>query len=134
MPDSVIQQVEDFGLRDNIPGDFDFTDRQGILFEWNNSIIESDEPLLDNSEPFPAIPTELPGVALAGNQPLAAVEAAFLPQGYAKTAAANNANLQPFNATIAGVPLPPVIDEYDGDDDNGDANAFGNADDHMQTT
>lgn len=60
-------------------------------------------------------------MALAADQPLAAIEAPFLPQGFAKTAAAANANLLPFDATIAGV-APPANDavNHDGDINFGD--------------
>lgn len=104
MPASIIKKVKDFGAQDNLLGDFDFANRAWVLFEWNDDVVESSE-LLHEAEPSPAIPAELPGVLLAADQPLAAVEAAFLPREYAEAATATNADLLPFGLVTAGVSL-----------------------------
>ena len=40
MPDSVIAQVERLGQKNATPNMFDFSDRNGVLFEWNDDVDE----------------------------------------------------------------------------------------------
>jgi hypothetical protein len=46
MPDSVIQQVETLGIQAT-PNAFNFSDRNGILFEWNNDTAENHDNLIE---------------------------------------------------------------------------------------
>ncbi len=38
MPDLVIRKVEVYGKSATLPGSFDFANRNGILFEWNEKV------------------------------------------------------------------------------------------------
>ena len=38
MPDSVIKKVKAYGKLTALPGIFDFADRNGILFKWNEEV------------------------------------------------------------------------------------------------
>jgi hypothetical protein len=40
MPDLVIKKVEAYGKLTALPGIFDFANRNGILFEWNEEVDE----------------------------------------------------------------------------------------------
>ncbi len=63
MHDSVIKKVEHFGLRSGPAGAFNFADRSGILFEWNEDVDKSLESLIeDELIPFPKVATKIPGV------------------------------------------------------------------------
>ena len=121
MPASIIAKVEGFGEQDGLPGDFDFADHAGILFEWNDEVVESTKPLLVDAALFPDIPVELPGVPLEADQALAPIEADYLPQGHVETAAATNANLLPFDPATAGVASNVEEDISDELDDQNDA-------------
>jgi hypothetical protein len=127
MPDSVIKKVEAYAKLTALPGIFDFADRNGILFEWNEEVDESPEGIVDvkNVTLYPSLAAEHPGVALGQDQPLPSIEVELVPQGRAKDAAARNANIQPLD--IAGVwAAPPLVhanvnelDAYKSDDNNG---------------
>jgi hypothetical protein len=97
MPDSVIRKVEAYGKSTALPGIFDFTDRNGILFEWNEEIDEFPEGIVDVKDTvlYPSLAAEHPGVVLGRDQPLPSIEEELVPQGRAEDAAACNANLQP---------------------------------------
>ena len=109
-----------------LPGIFDFTDRNGILFEWNEEVDEFPEGIVDIEDVvlYPSLAAEHPGVVLGRDQPLPLIEEELVPQGRAEDAAARNANLQPFN--VAGVEAVPIVhanadklDDYEVDDDDG---------------
>jgi len=75
MPDSVIAKVESFARQGVVPGAFDFTDRSGILFEWNDEIDESPEGLVaEDVVLYPSIVAEFPGVTLDRDIAVAMVE------------------------------------------------------------
>ena len=40
MPDSVIKKVKAYAKLTALPGIFDFADKNGILFEWNEEVDE----------------------------------------------------------------------------------------------
>ena len=109
-----------------LPGIFDFTDRNGILFEWNEEVDEFPEGIVDIEDVvlYPSLAAEHPGVVLGRDQPLPLIEEELVPQGRAEDATARNANLQPFN--VAGVEAVPIVhanadklDDYEVDDDDG---------------
>ena len=56
---------------------------------------------------YPSLAAETPGVVLERDQPIPSVEDKIKPQGRAKDAAAQNANLEPIN--VAGVNTPTII-------------------------
>ncbi len=109
-----------------LPGIFDFADRNGILFEWNEEVDEFPEGIVDVEDVilYPSLAAEHPGVVLGWNQPLPSIEEELVPQGGAEDAAARNANLQPFD--VAGVVTASIVhanadelDDYEIDDNNG---------------
>ncbi len=126
MPDLVIKKVKAYGKLTTLLGIFDFADRNGILFEWNeeagefpDGIVEVDDIVL-----YPSLATEHPGVVLKQHQPLPSIEEGLVPQGRPKDAAACNANLRPFD--VAGVAAAPIIHanagkffDYEIDNDDG---------------
>jgi hypothetical protein len=77
MPDSVIKKVEQFGKANATPNVFDFSDRNGVLFEWNDKVND------------PALAAEIPGMLLNQDQPIPLIEDKIKPQGRANIAAAN---------------------------------------------
>ena len=126
MPDSVIAQVERVGQKNATPNMFDFLDRNGILFEWNEEVDEFPEGIVDIEEVvlYPSLAAEHPGVVLGRDQPLPSIKEELVPQGQAEDAAARNANIQPFD--VAGVVAAPIVhanadelDDYEIDDDDG---------------
>ena len=126
MPDSVITKVESFARRGVVPGAFDFTDRSGILFEWNDEIDESPEGLVaEDAVLYSSIVAEFPGVTLDRDIAVATVESDVEPHGRLEDAAAHNAGLELFD--IAGVNRAAIIDtledelvpDDDGPDDDG---------------
>ena len=126
MPDLVIRKVEAYGKSTALPGIFDFADRNGILFEWNEEVDKFSEGIVDFEVVvlYPSLAAEHPGVVLGRDQPLPSIEEELVPQGQAKDAAARNANLQPFD--VAGVVAASIVhanadelDDYEIDDDDG---------------
>ena len=101
MPDLVIRKVEAYGKLTALPGIFDFADRNGILFEWNEEVDEFPQEIVDVEEVvlYASLAAEHPGVELGWDQPLPSIEEELVPQGRAEDAAARNANLQPFDVT-----------------------------------
>jgi hypothetical protein len=125
MPDSVIKKVEAYGTSTALPGIFDFADRNGILFEWNEVVDESPEGIDDIEDVilYPSLAAEHPGVVRGKDQTLPSIEMELVPQGQAEDAAARNANIQPFD--VAGVVAAPIVhanadelDDYEIDDDD----------------
>ena len=47
MPDSVIKKVKAYAKSTALSGIFDFADRNGILFEWNEEVDESPKGIVD---------------------------------------------------------------------------------------
>ena len=66
MPDSVIKKVEAYGKSTTHPGMFDFADRNGILFEWNEEVDEFPEGIVNIEDVplYPSLAAEHPGVVL----------------------------------------------------------------------
>jgi hypothetical protein len=108
MPDSIIRKVEHFGHRGGPAGAFDFADRSGILFGWNDDVDKSLEYLVDDDlVPHPKVAAKIPGVILDRHQPIPAVEDEVMLHGQAEDKAALNANLEPF--IIVGVDHTAII-------------------------
>ncbi len=125
MPDSVFKKVEAYGKSTTLPGIFDFADRNGIFFEWNEEVDKFPKGIVDIEDAvlYPSLAAEHPGVVLGRDQPLPSIKEELVPQGQAEDAAACNANLQPFDA--AGVVAVPIVhakadelDDYKIDDDD----------------
>jgi hypothetical protein len=122
MPDLVIKQVEAFGK--SSLGAFDFANRNGILFEWNEVVDECLEGIVEEDVVlYPSLVAKFPGVTLGQDHIIPTIEEDIMPQGRDEAAAARNANMEPFVA--AGVDAPTIIhadineiDKID-DDDNG---------------
>ena len=66
MPDLVIKKVEMYGKLTALPGIFDFADRNGILFEWNEEVDEFPEGIVDVEDVvlYPSLAAEHPGAGL----------------------------------------------------------------------
>ena len=109
MPDSVIKKVEAYGKSTALPGIFDFANRNGILFEWNEEVDDCPKGIVDTEDVvlYPSLAAEHPGVVLGRDQPLPSIEEELVPQGQAEDAVARNANLQPFD--VAGVVAAPIV-------------------------
>jgi hypothetical protein len=108
MPDLIIRKVEHFGRRGRPAGAFDFADRSGILFEWNEDVDKSLKDLVkDDLVPYPEVAAKIPGMILDQHQPILSVEDEVVLQGQAKDKAARNANLEPFD--MAGVDHMAII-------------------------
>jgi len=111
MPDSAIARVEALGVRAG-RGTFDFADRNGILFEWNEEVDDRQADLIEEEAVrYPSLVQELPGIALDRDLPMPSIEDELEPQGRAEDAAALNANIAPYVA--AGVDGPVIIDADD---------------------
>ena len=50
MPDTVITRIERYGTENALPGIFDFADRNGVLFEWNDDVDECPEGILEEDD------------------------------------------------------------------------------------
>jgi hypothetical protein len=66
MPDLVIKKVEAYGKSTNLPGIFDFADRNGILFKWNEKVDKFPEEIVDIEDVvlYPSLAAEHPGVVI----------------------------------------------------------------------
>ena len=107
MPDTVIAQVERLGRTNATPNMFNFSDRNGVLFEWNEDVDETPKGIIkEDVVLYPSFAVETPGVVLKQNQPIPSVEDEIKPQGRAEDAAARNANLEPINVTGVHTPTP----------------------------
>jgi hypothetical protein len=124
MPDLVIKKVEQFGKANATLNVFDFLDRNGVLFKWNDEVGKYPEGIVEEEVVlYPALAAEIPGVVLDQDQPIPLIEDKIEPQGRAKDAAARKANIEPFN--VAGVDALTIVhannNEIDEiDDDNND--------------
>jgi hypothetical protein len=97
MPDSVIKQVEAFGKSSS--GVFDFSDRNGILFKWNEVVDECPEGIVkEDVVLYPSLVAEFPGVTLGRDHPIPTIKEDIMPQGCNEAAAACKANMEPFAA------------------------------------
>ncbi len=64
MPDSVIAQVERLGQKNTTPNMFNFLDRNGVLFEWNEDVDERPEGIIEEDVVlYPSLAVETPGVS-----------------------------------------------------------------------
>jgi hypothetical protein len=106
MPDSVIRHVENYGKDNALPGIFDFANKSGVLFEWNEEVDECPKGILkeENIILYPLLAAELLGVVLGQDMPRPSIKADLTPQGCVEDEAAQNANHQPFN--VIGVDQP----------------------------
>jgi hypothetical protein len=127
MLNMVIRKVEVYGKSTALLGSFNFADRNGILFEWNDEVDEFPEGIvkIKGVVLYPSLAVEHPGVVLGRDQPLPSIEEEVIPQGRAKDSAACNTNLEPFD--VAGVAaallIVPVnadkLENYKIDDNDG---------------
>jgi hypothetical protein len=100
MTDSIIRKVKHFGCRGGLASAFNFSDRSGILFEWNDDVDKFLEDLIeDDLVQYPEVAAKIPAVILDQHQPIPTVEDEVVLQGQAEDEAARNANLDPFNIT-----------------------------------
>jgi hypothetical protein len=131
MPDSVIKKVKSLG-RHTQQNTFDFVDRNGILFDWDDKVDEQQEGLVEEDLiPYQSLAAEIPGVTLDRDTP--AIEDKIVPQGHAEDVAAWNADLAPL-VISAGVdgPVPVIVtthnDEIKYNDNDGDIIAVADID------
>ncbi len=129
MPDSVIARVEQYDNDNALPGIFDFADRNGVLFEWNDDVDECPKGILEEDDVilYPSIAAELLGVDLEHDTPRPSIEVDLIPQGRAEDEATRNANHEPFGVVGVEPAVGLIIHAEDGeinsdsdeDDDNG---------------
>ena len=68
---------------------FDFSDRNGVLFEWNKDVDETPEGIIEEDVVlYPPLAAETPGVVLKQDQPIPSIEDKIEPQGRAEDVAA----------------------------------------------
>jgi hypothetical protein len=73
MPDLVIKQVEAFGKSSS--GAFNFADRNGILFEWNEVVDECPKGIVEEDVVlYPSLIAEFPGVTLGRDHPIPTIK------------------------------------------------------------
>jgi hypothetical protein len=119
MPDLVIKQVEALGKSSS--GVFDFADRNGILFEWNEVVDECLEGIVEEDVVlYPSLVAEFLGVTLGRDPPIPTIEEDIMPQGHNEAAAARNTNMEPFAAVEVDAPtiIHADINEIDKTDDD----------------
>jgi hypothetical protein len=97
---------------------FNFADRNGVLFEWNDNTNKCLVGLVEEDVvSYPSLMAEIPSITLNQDQPILSIEEKNEPQGCAE------ANLEPFG--IAGVDTPTIIhannNEIEDIDDNNDS-------------
>jgi hypothetical protein len=121
------QKVEGYARAGATPREFDFTDRSGILFEWNDEIDKHREGLIEEDVVlYPTLAAEIPGVTLDRELLVTPIEDKIAPQGRVEDAAAANAGLAPLDrqvlegaAVIDALPFE-IVDAANDDDDNDD--------------
>ncbi len=92
MPDSVILKIETM-RNQHLPGVFDFSDRNGVLFEWNDNVNEYNENIVKaNIILYPSLAAKFLGITLDRNVAVPSIEDDIFPHGLDKDAAAQNAN------------------------------------------
>jgi hypothetical protein len=81
MPDSVIKKVEAYGKSTALLGIFDFADRNGILFEWNEEVDEFPEGIVEVEDVvlYPSLAAEHPVLVLGQDQPLPLIKEELVP-------------------------------------------------------
>ena len=68
---------------------FDFSDRNGVLFELNEDVDKTPEGIIEEDVVlYPSLAAETPGVVLEQDQPIPAMEDKIKPQGRTEDAAA----------------------------------------------
>jgi hypothetical protein len=127
MPDSVIEKVECFGWTGLSAGVFDFANRNGVVFEWNNEVDKASQGLVgEDIVPYPTLAAEIPGVHLSCDKPVPTIKDEVNLMGRAEDPTAQNAGLEPL--AIAGVDHATAIidadkhefdDSHNNDDDAG---------------
>jgi hypothetical protein len=82
MPDLVIRKVEVYGKSTALPGGFDFADRNGILFEWNEEVDKFTKGIFEIEDVvlYPSLAAEHPGEVLGQDQPLLSIEEELVPE------------------------------------------------------
>jgi hypothetical protein len=72
MPDLVIRKVKVYGKSTALLGSFDFVDRNGILFEWNEEVNKFPEGTVEVEYVvlYPSLAAEHAGVVLERDKPL----------------------------------------------------------------
>ncbi len=115
--------MEQFGKANATPNLFNFFDRTGVLFKWNNEVDVCPEGIVeDDVVLYPSLAAEILGVVLDQDQPIPSIEDKIEPQGNAEDAAACNSNIELFDVT--GVDALTVIhaNNYEIDKINGNDN------------
>ena len=75
MPDTVIAQVEHLGCTNATPNMFDFSDRNGVLFEWNEDIDKIPGGIIkEDVVLYSSLTAETPGIVLERYQPIPSME------------------------------------------------------------
>jgi hypothetical protein len=99
----VIRKVKVYGKLTALPGSFDFANRRGIFFEWNEEVDELPEGIIKVKDVvlYSSLAAEHPGVVLWQDQLLPSIKEELIPQGRAEDDTAQNANLEPFDVTGA---------------------------------
>ncbi|KAL7509413.1 hypothetical protein ACHAXN_008345, partial [Cyclotella atomus] len=124
VPDSVIKKVEQLAAKDGRYGNLSFANRNGDLFAWNNEVDEEhDQMLVEQSNPHPDIPAELPGVLREADIPVttdAVIDEDEIPGVPERRAAANVGLL---DGDDANMPIiipanPNEIDDAAEDDED----------------
>jgi hypothetical protein len=106
MPHLVIKKVEAFGKSSS--GVFNFANRNGILFEWNEEVDKCPEGIVEEDVVlYPSLLTQFLGVTLGRDHPIPTIKEDIIPKGRTKADAARNANMEQF--TVAGVDAPAII-------------------------
>jgi hypothetical protein len=127
MPCLVIRKVKVYGKSTALPGSFDFANRNGILFEWNEEVNKFPKGIVKFKDIvlYPSLATEHPGVVLGQDQPLPSIKEELIPHGRAEDAAACIANLELFDVAGMAAESPIVhanadkLNNYKIDSDDG---------------
>ena len=82
-PESVTTDYKVYGKSIALPGIFDFANRNGTLFEWNEEVDEFPEGIVEVEDIilYPSLAVEHPGVVLGQDQSLPSIEEELVPQG-----------------------------------------------------
>ena len=84
MPNLIIKKVEQFGKANVALDVFDFLDRNGVLFEWNNKVDECLEGIVEeNVFLYPSLAAEILGVVLNQDQPIPSIKVKIEPHSHA---------------------------------------------------
>jgi hypothetical protein len=117
------KKVEQLGKTNAIPNAFDFLDRNGVLFKWNDNINGYLEGIVKKEVVlYPNLAAEIPGVVLNRDQPVPLVEDKIRPQGRVKDAAARNAIIVIEPSNVTGMEAPAIVHANNGTIDETDDN------------